>query len=237
MAELEKPPPLITRFTFLKNGMRVFVGLVLGVIGGWTAYGARRRNTVWQIDPMKCVQCEHCSTACVVSPSAVKCVQSYNICGYCRLCFGYFTPESAPNHLTSAGENQLCPTDAIERVFVEDPYWEYNILEDRCIGCAKCIQPCEMFGNASFYLQVRHDICVNCNNCSIAMQCPSDAWERLPANDPYILKHKQDYPLNKGQGGPTNIRPISSLSPADMELELAPKIELSLAPADLLAKK
>ena len=37
--------------------------------------------------------------------------------------------------------------------------------EDRCIGCAKCVQPCEMFGNASFYLQVRHDICVNCNNC------------------------------------------------------------------------
>ncbi|MFK5924532.1 MAG: ferredoxin [Verrucomicrobiota bacterium] len=193
MAELVKEPEKITRFTFLRNGMRAFVGLTLGVIGGWTAFGARKKNTVWQIDPMKCVQCEHCSTSCVVSPSAVKCVQSYSICGYCQLCFGYFQPE-APE-LTSAAENQLCPTDAIERVFVEDPYWEYNILEDRCIGCAKCIQPCEMFGNASFYLQVRHDVCVNCNNCSIAMQCPSDAWVRLPADQPYILKHKQDYPL------------------------------------------
>lgn len=233
MAELQKPPPKITRFTFLRKGMRVFVGLVLGVIGGWTAFGARKKNTVWQIDPMKCVQCEHCSTACVVSPSAVKCVQSYNICGYCKLCFGYFLPEASD--LTADAENQLCPTDAIERVFVEDPYWEYNIDEAKCIGCAKCIQPCEMFGNASFYLQVRHDICVNCNNCSIAMQCPSDAWERLPANDPYILKHKQDYPLNKGQGGtPRYGEPINQI---EMELELAPKIELSLAPPASLGKK
>ena len=87
----------------------------------------------------------------------------------------------------------------------------------------------------SFYLQVRHDICVNCNNCSIAMQCPSDAWERLPANDPYILKHKQDYPLNKGQGGtPRYGEPINQI---EMELELAPKIELSLAPPASLGKK
>ena len=47
-----------------------------------------------------------------------------------------------------------------------------------------------MFGNASFYLQVRHDRCVNCNDCSIARQCPSDAWVRLPASEPYLLKHK-----------------------------------------------
>ena len=152
-------------------------------------FGARRKNTVWQIDPDKCVQCEHCATECVVSPSAVKCVQSYPICGYCRLCFGYFQP-NAPE-LTAAAENQLCPTGAIERLFVEDPYWEYNILEDYCIGCAKCVKACEMFGNASFYLQVRHDLCVNCNECSIAKQCPADAWVRLPADKPYLLKHKE----------------------------------------------
>ncbi|MCB1077044.1 MAG: hypothetical protein KDM64_04355, partial [Verrucomicrobiae bacterium] len=76
--------------------------------------------------------------------------------------------------------------------------------------------------------QVRHDICVNCNNCSIAMQCPSDAWVRLPLDQPYLLKHKQDYPLNKGEGGvPRHGVPIN---PAEMELELAPRIELSLAP-------
>jgi hypothetical protein len=46
-----------------------------------------------------------------------------------------------------------------------------------------------MFGNASFYLQVRHDRCLNCNDCSIARQCPANAWERVPANQPYKLKH------------------------------------------------
>ena len=176
-----------TRYEFLRQGVSRLATLGLGILGGIAAFGSRKKNTVWQIDPSKCVQCEHCATACVVSPSAVKCVQSYPICGYCQLCFGYFQP-NAPE-LTSAAENQICPTDAIERVFVEDPYWEYNIEEDKCIGCAKCVQACEMFGNASFYLQVRHDICVNCNNCSIAMQCPSDAWERVPSSDPYLLKH------------------------------------------------
>lgn len=183
----------VSRFDFLKQGIGRLVALGLGLLGGCTVFGARRRNTVWQIDPAKCVQCEHCATSCVLTPSAVKCVQSYPVCGYCRLCFGYFQP-NAPS-LTSAAENQLCPTGAIERVFVEDPYWEYNIKEDACIGCAKCVKACEMFGNASFYLQVRHDICVNCNDCSIARQCPADAWVRLPADQPYLLKHPNNAQL------------------------------------------
>lgn len=178
----------LSRVDFLKQGIGRVAALVLGFLGGSALFGSQRKTTVWQIDPMKCVHCEHCATSCVMSPSAVKCVQSYPICGYCRLCFGYFQP-NAPE-LTSAAENQLCPTDAIERVFVEDPYWEYNIQEDKCIGCAKCVKACEMFGNASFYLQVRHDRCVNCNDCSIARQCPADAWERVPVGQPYKLKHK-----------------------------------------------
>lgn len=178
----------VSRFEFVRQGVARLAALGLGLVAGWAAAATRRRNTVWQIDPMKCVQCEHCATACVLTPSAVKCVQSYPICGYCRLCFGYFQP-NAPE-LTSAAENQLCPTGAIERLFVEDPYWEYNIEEDKCIGCAKCVKACEMFGNASFYLQVRHDVCVNCNDCSIARQCPSGAFERVPVDQPYKLKHQ-----------------------------------------------
>jgi len=182
-------PKTISRFDFLRQGISRIVAIGLGFFGGFAAFASRKKNTVWQIDPMKCVQCEHCATSCVLTPSAVKCVQSYPVCGYCRLCFGYFQP-NAPQ-LTSAAENQLCPTAAIERKFVEDPYWEYNIEEDKCIGCAKCVKACEMFGNASFYLQVRHDICVNCNDCSIARQCPADAWSRVPADQPYKLKHQQ----------------------------------------------
>jgi electron transport complex protein RnfB len=180
-----------SRLEFLKEGAARLATLALGLVGGLAIFRSARANTVWQIDPTKCIHCEHCATSCVLSPSAVKCVQSYPICGYCRLCFGYFQP-NAPE-LTSAAENQLCPTGAIERVFVEDPYWEYNIKEDTCIGCAKCVKACEQFGNGSFYLQVRHDRCVNCNDCSIARQCPSDAWRRVPNDRPYKLKHqKQD---------------------------------------------
>lgn len=181
------PPKSASRMEFIRQGIGRLLALGLGVLGGMSVLGARRRNTVWQIDPLKCVHCERCSTECVVTPSAVKCVQSYPICGYCQLCFGYFQP-NAPQ-LTSAAENQLCPTGAIERKFVEDPYWEYNIDESACIGCAKCVKACEMFGNASFYLQVRHDRCLNCNHCSIALKCPSGAWSRVPADQPYKLKH------------------------------------------------
>ncbi len=180
-----------TRFEFLKEGIGRLATLGLGLVGGMAFFRSRAATTVWQIDPAKCVHCEHCATSCVLTPSAVKCVQSYPICGYCRLCFGYFQP-GAPA-LTSAAENQLCPTGAIERRFVEDPYWEYNIREDTCIGCAKCVKACEQFGNGSFYLQVRHDRCVNCNDCSIARQCPANAWERVPAREPYRLKHEPSH--------------------------------------------
>jgi Na+-translocating ferredoxin:NAD+ oxidoreductase subunit B len=184
-----EPSSQLSRIEFFKAGLGRLATLALGFIGGFALFGSQRKNTVWQIDPAKCVHCEKCATSCVLQPSAVKCVQSYPICGYCRLCFGYFQP-NAPE-LTSAAENQICPTDAIERIFIEDPYWEYNIQEDKCIGCAVCVKACEMFGNASFYLQVRHDRCVDCNDCSIARQCPADAWERVPVDQPYKLKHKQ----------------------------------------------
>lgn len=181
-------PPTVNRLDFIRRAFSSLAIFGLGVVGALGAMVGRKKTTVWQIDPSKCTQCSHCATSCVLTPSAVKCVQSYPMCGYCRLCFGYFQP-NAPE-LTAAAENQLCPTGAIERKFVEDPYWEYNIKEDACIGCAKCVKACEMFGNASFYLQVRHDRCINCNDCSIARQCPADAWVRLPADQPYMLKHK-----------------------------------------------
>ncbi len=87
-----------------------------------------------------------------------------------------------------AAENQLCPTGAIERRFVEDPYYQYSIDEPLCIGCGKCVEGCEAFGNGSLFLQIRHDRCVNCNQCSIAAACPSDAFVRVPASKPYLLK-------------------------------------------------
>jgi electron transport complex protein RnfB len=141
---------------------------------------------VWQLDPKKCVQCGQCATRCVLTPSAVTCAHSHAICGYCKLCFGYFQP--GVTLLTEAAENQLCPTGAIRRTLVEHPYYEYLIDRDLCIGCGKCVKGCTTFGNGSLQLQVRHDRCLNCNECSIARDCPADAWRRVPADRPYLLK-------------------------------------------------
>lgn len=141
---------------------------------------------VWQIDPEKCTQCGRCATHCVLAPSAVKCVHSYAICGYCDLCGGY--QRSDAKSRDTGAENQLCPTAAIQRKFIEDPYYQYTIDEALCIGCGVCVKGCGMFGNGSLYLQVKHDLCVNCNECAIAVACPSNAFRRVPASDPYLLK-------------------------------------------------
>lgn len=145
-----------------------------------------RASTVWQIDPDLCVQCGKCATECVLDPSAVKCVHAYAKCGYCRLCFGLLRDQRTGN--TTSAENVRCPTDAIRRNFVEDPYYEMFIDEPVCIGCAKCVKGCGLFGNGSLYLQIRHDRCVNCNQCAIASACPSRAIRRVPASKPYVLR-------------------------------------------------
>jgi Na+-translocating ferredoxin:NAD+ oxidoreductase subunit B len=150
----------------------------------WAATGEKAEGTVWQLDPGKCTQCGRCATHCVLAPSAVKCLNQFNICGYCDLCFGYLQPGSRDRD--TGAENQLCPTAAIKRTYIEDPYYEYLIDEDRCIGCAKCVNACLVFGNASFYLQIRQDVCINCNECSIAKACPSDCFSEVPASKPYI---------------------------------------------------
>ena len=183
-----KPAPQrpVTRRQFFRNGTRLAVMTGLGALGGVMVNRTQAKSWVWQINPDKCVWCGNCATQCVLNPSAVKCVQSYAICGYCDLCTGYFVPE--PNALTTAAENQVCPTAAIQRRFIEDPYYEYSIDENLCIGCAKCVEGCTRFGNGSFYLQIRHDRCVNCNECSIARTCPGDAFLRVPADQPYLLR-------------------------------------------------
>ncbi len=145
---------------------------------------------VWQIDPEKCTQCGRCATHCVLSMSAVKCFHSYSICGYCDLCGGYLRPDAKERN--TGAENQLCPTAALRRQFIENPYYQYTVDEKLCIGCGKCVKGCGMFGNGSLYLQVKHNICVNCNECSIARACPSNAFRRVPASDPYLLKSSQE---------------------------------------------
>jgi len=176
----------VSRRSFLRDGL--FGGSLagLGALGGLVFNKTKAANTVWQIDPYVCIACGNCATYCVLEESAVKCVHAFAMCGYCDLCSGFLEPE--PRELDSGAENELCPAGAIQRRFVEDPYYEYTIDESLCNGCGKCVKGCNAFGNGSLFLQVRHDRCLNCNECSIAAACPSGAFKRVPADKPYILK-------------------------------------------------
>lgn len=181
-----KPDNLINRRDFLRSSLNTIASIAIGGIGGYLIGRSSPEEMVWQLDPNICVQCEKCSQNCVLPQSAVKVVHSFSMCGYCDLCSGYLQP-GAKSRDTGA-ESQLCPTGAIKRTFVEPPYFEYTIDEKLCIGCGKCVKGCGAFGNGSLYLQVKHDLCLNCNECSIARQCPSRAYKRVPASKPYVLR-------------------------------------------------
>ncbi len=110
---------------------------------------------VWQLDPNKCSQCGKCATECVLNPSAVKCVHEHALCGYCKLCFGYFT-DQRPD-ATETAENQRCPTGAITGPGVVDarrclawllqaegvfPLEHRVALGHRIYGCDECQEVC-----------------------------------------------------------------------------------------------
>ena len=184
----DKQEAKLTRRQVLAGAARAGTAVAAGGLLASLARGAPSSPTVWQIDPDKCIQCKKCGTECVLTPSAVKCVHAYAICGYCKLCFGLLRDKRTGN--TLAAENNRCPVDAIKRRFVEDPYYEMFIDEDLCIGCGLCAKGCNQFGNGSLFLQIRHDRCVNCNECAIAKACPSQAVVRVPASRPYLLRSR-----------------------------------------------
>jgi len=184
---LEKPEDnKINRRDWLGSGLRSLCLLGVGGTAGLLAGRSQAQNTVWQIDPYICIACGNCATHCVLDESAVKCVHAFAMCGYCDLCTGFMDPQ--PDAINKGAENELCPTGAITRTFVEDPYYQYTIDEKLCNGCGKCVKGCSKMGNGSLFLQVRHDRCVNCNECAIAAACPSQAFKRVPASQPYIMK-------------------------------------------------
>ncbi len=183
---MEKKDKGYSRRNFINNGVRLTLGLAVVGTGAFTLKrSSSGQDYVWQIDPFKCTQCGRCATECVKADSAVKCVHAYDLCGYCDLCGGYFKPGAK---LQTGAENQLCPTAAIQRRFIEEPYFEYIIDEELCIGCAKCVKGCSAFGNGSLHLQIRHDLCLNCNQCAISVTCPSEAISRVDIDKAYKIK-------------------------------------------------
>jgi Na+-translocating ferredoxin:NAD+ oxidoreductase subunit B len=188
----DDPQKRIDRRGFVADGMR-WLG-VTGLVGG-AAIVLRSKGQsadyVWQIQPWKCIACDHCQTHCVLDISAVKCVQCFALCGYCDVCTGYFAAKDFS--LNTGAENLLCPTGAIKREYVEEKagerFFEYTIDEALCIACGKCVIGCRLM-NGSLYLQVRHDRCLNCNECAIAVACPTQAFCRVPRTSPSFRSSK-----------------------------------------------
>jgi Na+-translocating ferredoxin:NAD+ oxidoreductase subunit B len=178
-----------TRREFVKTAGRIIVAAPVLALPVFLSKKTDVTGYVWQIDPYKCTSCEQCKTLCIMTPSAVKCTNAFPMCGYCDFCPGFL--RQGAKKYTTAAEDQLCPTGAIIRKFVEEPYFEYTIDEALCNGCSKCVKGCVDFGNGSLYLQIMHDLCLNCNQCAIARKCPSDAVIRVPATEAYIRKEQK----------------------------------------------
>jgi electron transport complex protein RnfB len=159
------------------------------------------KTYAWAIAPDKCVNsklgelgveiCELCATDCVLTLSAVRAVNTFSECGRCYICPAYYKITSAvgPDGLPT---EKVCPRDAIKREAIgwidpDDPannFYEYTIDEKLCNGCGRCVMECkEPAGLGSIVLEVRHNVCLDCNRCSIATACPEDAYERRSPAD------------------------------------------------------
>jgi electron transport complex protein RnfB len=176
-----------SRREFIDRSFRIvgFVG-----IGGAAALLARRAasNTVFQVDPSRCIGCDLCRTSCVLSHSAVKAVNEFSKCGYCQLCPAYYDVTSQPDE-KGLPTGKTCPQDALKRRVVgkideEDPnnnYYEYTIDESLCDGCGKCVKACKPpAGNGSLRLEIRYNRCFECDACAIQKVCPESAIVRVP---------------------------------------------------------
>jgi electron transport complex protein RnfB len=179
---------------------RLAQGAAAAGLAGTAGYLVKKAEgqVVWQIDSLKCVNsrlgetgvkvCDLCTKECVVTQSAVRAVNEFSRCGRCAICPAYFNVTSAvgPEGMPS---EKLCPRDAIARkpigeVDPSDPannFYEYVIDEAKCDGCGKCVMACkEPAGLGSIVLRVRHDLCVDCNKCTISTACPKDALYQGP---------------------------------------------------------
>ena len=143
-----------------------------------------------------------CATECVRKQSAVRAVNDFTICGYCFICPAYFDVSSEVYTWEEAEEvgpypdgtsredtykGLICPQDAMTRHVIgeQDPtdpnnnFYEYTIDETKCNGCGLCVKNCgRPMGNESIRLEVRHHLCLDCNQCAIATNCPPSAFYR-----------------------------------------------------------
>ncbi|MCA9240317.1 MAG: 4Fe-4S binding protein [Planctomycetales bacterium] len=186
-----------SRRKFLQQSGRAACAAAIGGVG--LKLGSRAcAQDAWAISPNQCVNirlgvtgaqnvCEACATTCVLPLSAVRAVNDHAACGRCCICPAYYDVLSpiGPDGLPT---KKLCPRDAITRTAIGevdeyDPlnnFYEYTIDEEKCNGCGRCVMECkDPAGLGSIRLEVRYDLCLRCNRCSIAANCPEDAYRRV----------------------------------------------------------
>ena len=177
---------------------KVARGTVLLALGSTAGFLVRKADgqVVWPVDSSRCVNsrlgeagtavCSRCTTECVVTQSAVRAVNNFAKCGRCSICPAYFDIQSSVDEKGLPSQKR-CPRDAIARTPIglvdpDDPannFYEYTIDEEKCDGCGRCVMACkEPAGLGSIQLRVRHDLCVDCNQCAISTACPKDALVR-----------------------------------------------------------
>ncbi len=71
----------------------------------------------------------------------------------------------------------LCPIGAFLKIFSKVKIGGVRLVNDKCIGCAKCNRACDMqvdvLGDINKYSEVRNSACIVCLKCIDT--CPTDA--------------------------------------------------------------
>lgn len=159
-------------------------GLVYRVVAnqlGDEQPGPRTRHA-WAIDMDKCTACGKCKTLCVRTPSAVKAVNDQKKCSFCVVCYGHISNKYIASDKIMTEGKKICPVDAVIRKEYsggKDGYFIYEIDDNKCDGCCKCVEYCTKRGTKSMFLIIRPDLCLNCNSCNIAIHCPEKAVDKV----------------------------------------------------------
>lgn len=136
----------------------------------------------WMIDPEKCTACGKCKTLCVRTPSAVKAVNDQKKCSFCVVCYGHISNKNIASDKIMTEGIRVCPYDAVIRKNITDRpdgYFVYDIDDNKCDACGKCVEHCIKKGTKSMFLIIRPDLCTNCNSCNIAINCPEKAVSKV----------------------------------------------------------
>lgn len=178
-----------SRRNFIINAGRAVFGLALGTIAyrvGGSFLNSEQAGPLtrhaWQIDPDKCTACGKCKTLCVRTPSAVKAVNDQKKCSFCVVCYGHISNKNIASDKIMSDGKRVCPNEAVTRKEYsggKDGYYIYDIDDDKCDGCSKCVEQCIKKGTKSMFLIIRPDLCINCNDCNIAANCPEKAIDKV----------------------------------------------------------